>query len=887
MTPKRIIIKDQTAIPLGMQGDGDVREIVFSVPEDLVGKTWIALHQRATDPEPYPVALRQEGNCLIWTVSTADTDVAGQGRFQLTCREGDQVLKMIVYRTVVVASLSAPGEAPDPVKPWYDSIMERLDALDGVSQEEITAAVDAYFDKNPIESGATSEQVRRIEENAEAIEELKQAIPTRTSELENDSGFLTEHQSLDELVKSVNGVAPDERGNVDVLPGYSDAENGKVLGIVDGTLAWVDAELSDSPESTTHSVTWNLTNVTSSNEVTSASAGASLVAVLTPADGYTLGDVSVTMGGTVLTDVWNGDTSTLTIHAVTGDVEIACVGVESTVETADTTAVIASEGYSIANATGDTTATAGYGITKVYEFSYDVDALKKSTKYDSENDYLTGPAMGGFVVSITNTNYLASGSASTNNNKHRFTADGEYIGWASNPTSGGKISITLKNSKILNASVVGVEFSIPLADIDDTYAYWVSPNPASCPTVFPNGYREGDIVFAGKNTEYYGLANIDGTLAGEVSATALSVDDDIAQNYSIATMSILGEETVTDTSTAYGLSSDLAAVIDEVRTAWMIEYGGDYRKIPIIVSTDQHGRRNGGIFKMLGKTLSMHDVSKIMNLGDTVATEWIDADSEHPLLTDNTLEAWAESISAIPFSKRLDVFGNHDTWYYDGYSVDGNAIGTRYPSSQAHLNQYFRNIYARRTNNNGWFSVKDDQFNVKYVVVSMYEYQGGSGSAEIRMAQMAWLIEELSKNDGYDIVIVSHEPFYIDPDGYDSPTGCTNTETLNRSIFATVLSARKRLSAGTVTDTDGVTHDYDFTQCVSPVLCSLHGHMHADLYQYLDGGLLQNTFDWFDKNTFFFVLIDRANNQLNIWKVEGDSMKWTNYQIPLDSSMIL
>lgn len=685
-------------------------------------------------------------------------------------------------------------------------------------------------------------------------------------------------------VKSVNGVAPDESGNVDVLPGYSDAENGKVLGVVDGALAWVDAELSDSPEATTHSVTWNLTNVTSSVNVSSVSAGASLVAVLTPADGYTLGDVSVTMGGTALSGVWDAGTSTLTIPAVTGDVVISCSGVESAVETADTTAVIAQENQSI-NSNGETVVKTGYGITKVYEFSYDVDALKQSTKYDSENDYLTGPAMGGFIVSIPNTNFAASGgdtSGYASYGKHLITADGEYIGALSNPTSGGKITLPLKSSALLNANVVGVEFSIPLADLDDAYAYWCTPNAAACPTIFPNGYREGDIVFAGKNTEYYGLANIDGTLAGEEAATALSVDDDIAQNYSIATMSILGSETVTDTSTAYGLSSDLAAVIDEARTAWMVEYGGDYRKIPIIVSTDQHGRRNSGIFNMLGKTLSMHDVSKIMNLGDTVAVEWIDGDSAHPLLTDNTLEAWVESISAIPFSKRLDVFGNHDTWYYDGYSVSGNEIGTRYPSSQAHLNQYFRNIYARRTNNNGWFSVKDDQFNVKYVVVSMYEYQNGSGDAEIRTPQMAWLIEELSKNDGYDIVIVSHSPFYIDPDGYGSPTGCTITEMLNRSIFANVLSARKRLSAGTVTDTDGVTHDYDFTQCVSPVLCSLHGHMHRDLYQYLDGGMLQNTFDWFDGNTFFFALIDRVNRQLNIWKVEGDSLNLTNYQIPLD-----
>ena len=74
------------------------------------------------------------------------------------------------------------------------------------------------------------------------------------------------------------------------------------------------------------------------------------------------------------------------------------------------------------------------------------------------------------------------------------------------------------------------------------------------------------------------------------------------------------------------------------------------------------GTTNSGIFYMLGKVLNMHDISKSMNLGDTTTT-WYDADPTKPLLTDNALDSWLESIKSIPYSKRLDVFGNHDTWY--------------------------------------------------------------------------------------------------------------------------------------------------------------------------------------------------------------------------------
>lgn len=151
MTPNRIYIKDQSAIPLGMQGDGNVREIVFTPPEGLADKAWTASHQRATDPEPYPVALRVKDSDLIWLVTAADTDIAGQGRLQLVCLDGeDQVLKTMVYRTYVSASLSAPGDAPDPVKPWYDELMRELADIGEIPPEEIEQAVQDYLTEHPI-----------------------------------------------------------------------------------------------------------------------------------------------------------------------------------------------------------------------------------------------------------------------------------------------------------------------------------------------------------------------------------------------------------------------------------------------------------------------------------------------------------------------------------------------------------------------------------------------------------------------------------------------------------------------------------------------------------------------------------------------------------------
>lgn len=45
---------------------------------------------------------------------------------------------------------------------------------------------------------------------------VRSAIPTKVSQLTNDSGYLTQHQSLDGYVKTVNNTAPDSNGNVTI-----------------------------------------------------------------------------------------------------------------------------------------------------------------------------------------------------------------------------------------------------------------------------------------------------------------------------------------------------------------------------------------------------------------------------------------------------------------------------------------------------------------------------------------------------------------------------------------------------------------------------------------------------------------------------------------------
>ncbi len=100
-----------------------------------------------------------------------------------------------------------------------------------------------------------------------------------------------------------------------------------------------------------------------------------------------------------------------------------------------------------------------------------------------------------------------------------------------------------------------------------------------------------------------------------------------------------------------------------------------------------------------------------------------------------------------------------------------------------------------------------------------------------------------------------------------------------------LFNARKNKTSGTVTDSDGVEHAFDFSGCTTDILCGLHGHTHIDAYNYVGGiesGLLNITFDWFADTTIYFVLVDRENKQLNIWKVSNPNTgpEVQNYIVP-------
>ena len=379
--------------------------------------------------------------------------------------------------------------------------------------------------------------------------------------------------------------------------------------------------------------------------------------------------------------------------------------------------------------------------------------------------------------------------------------------------------------------------SLALADVENSYAY----------------DDTGHIYFAGKNTQYYGKENIHDT-ANASTTKAESVDN--------AYMALSMSTGVTANTSAYtGLASDYVSMVQANYDAFIADVMGDYNKIPFIVHTDQHGRisEKNPILKLIGDITNWYEISKCINLGDIVADRFNAA----------ALQAYLDAAKdCIPLSRRLDVYGNHDIWDADE--------DQKYTVDQKRLSPYFKNIYARRHSNNGYFTVIDDYYNVKYLVINNMEYPATNYSTRrITTAQADFLVSELGEKDGYDIILLSHVPLVADSTltsrdaSYEAYTEQFLSDAAVNASFLAMIAARKAKTGGTFTDSEGTQHAYDFTGCDGELLMSLHGHTHFEAYKHLSGSITEFAFDWFDGNTFYFAYIDRSAKKFKCWKNEN------------------
>ena len=562
---------------------------------------------------------------------------------------------------------------------------------------------------------------------------------------------------------------------------------------------------------TMYSITNNLTNVANSNGASSIREGRSYSATLSLLNDATLDSVKITMGGAdVTSSVWNASTMLISISSVTNNIVI--------------------------------TARASVIITQKITWSGNGADKTASPVIDAtENDvYIEVP----------------------------FT---EGTGWTSaSAQDGGNIASFLAYlySDAEATNLVG-KYRFDTGEIFTSDFAWNSMPPIKFgenQLVAPNGYyvklrcsnNKSAFTSNGNCTSYlntYGNTVVLKTPEEpepepQRMSNAEIVDRDLLKSYALKSVT-MNTNTVADSTSYHG-------IIEQAKNEWMKEWGGDLNKIPLICHTDQHddmGDENSTkMWEAIDNMISWYEVSKVINFGDT--TNSYD-DFDDPTLGDTALDNYLEATKSVPYSKRIEIFGNHDCMKII------NASLTFIKHNQGYLKPYFKNVLARRTSNNGFFVTYDPYFNVKYVVYSWYDYVDTTHYSIVSTAQYDFLIDEMSKNDGYDIILCSHTR----ADAYQEYLG-------------NLVQARYNKTSGTFTDNEGVTHTFDFSNCENDLLVVLHGHTHADWSHY-DLDVLQNCFLNYYESTrpIYFVLVDKANERLRLWKVLK-TPKYYVYSVP-------
>lgn len=325
---------------------------------------------------------------------------------------------------------------------------------------------------------------------------------------------------------------------------------------------------------------------------------------------------------------------------------------------------------------------------------------------------------------------------------------------------------------------------------------------------------------------------------------------------------------VTPTEAELAADPALQNIIDSYK-AMIEDCDGDFNKIPLIIMTDLHSNycNVGGAsispkwqkrINYINQMVNWTQISKLINLGDTVNSAF--GDQLNAYLWGATgelnLQQYKKLMDVIPAKKRIEIAGNHDTY------ADKDSRETPM-EDQAPLTKYLKNIYARRENEFHSFTVIDDYYNVKYICANDLNPNEGGSATYISGAEMEWLIDELSEDDGYDIIWCSHHPHKA-----------TGGEVFGRTLgVLNMLTARKNKTSGTIDDSDGLSHSYDFAGCRTEFLCSLGGHYHNE-YGFLSTAS-ENQQTWgtpiplamtFYNAVLYFAYVDRKAGVMKVWR---------------------
>ena len=142
-------------IALGRQMENNYRQIIFDCSGFSEPITDITLvHQRSQDTAPYIVASTTESP-LVWTIDNTDTAYYGYGKGELRVSFASGLAKSASFQTVVIKSITAGAEIPDPLQSWYDAMIDYINEH-SITDDQLAQAIEDYIEEHPIEAPVQS-----------------------------------------------------------------------------------------------------------------------------------------------------------------------------------------------------------------------------------------------------------------------------------------------------------------------------------------------------------------------------------------------------------------------------------------------------------------------------------------------------------------------------------------------------------------------------------------------------------------------------------------------------------------------------------------------------------------------------------------------------------
>ena len=136
-------------IALGRQMENNYRQIIFDCSGFSEPITDITLvHQRSMDTAPYIVTSTTESP-LVWTIDSEDTAYYGYGKGEIRISFATGLAKSVAFQTVVIKSITADTEIPDPLQSWYDQMIDYINEH-SVTDDQLAQAIEDYIEEHPI-----------------------------------------------------------------------------------------------------------------------------------------------------------------------------------------------------------------------------------------------------------------------------------------------------------------------------------------------------------------------------------------------------------------------------------------------------------------------------------------------------------------------------------------------------------------------------------------------------------------------------------------------------------------------------------------------------------------------------------------------------------------